>query len=33
MKRVMSTLCAKVVKSKGVVVGPSDFTFNVRGVR
>ncbi|EYE67622.1 hypothetical protein, partial [Bacteroides fragilis] len=32
MKRVMSTLCAKVVKSKGVVVGPSDFTFNVRGV-
>ena len=32
MKRVMSTLCAKVVKSKGVVVGPSDFTFNVHGV-
>ena len=32
MKRVMSTLCAKVVKSKGVVVGPSDFTFKVHGV-
>ena len=32
MKRVMSTLCAKVVKSKGVVVGPSDFTFKVNGV-
>ena len=32
MKRAMSTLCAKVVKSKGVVVGPSDFTFKVHGV-
>ena len=32
MKRVMSTLCAKVIKSKGVVVGPSDFTFKVHGV-
>ncbi|WMI93614.1 hypothetical protein [Bacteroides fragilis] len=32
MKRVMSTLYAKVVKSKGVVVGPSDFTFKVHGV-
>ena len=32
MKRVMSTLCAKVIKSKGVVVGPSDFTFKVNGV-
>ena len=32
MKRVMSTLCAKVVKSKGVVVGPGDFTFKVHGV-
>ncbi|WMI93622.1 hypothetical protein BFGS084_01025 [Bacteroides fragilis] len=32
MKRVMSTLCAKVVKSKGVTVGPSDFTFKVHGV-
>jgi len=32
MKRVMSTLCAKVVKSKGVVVGPNDFTFKVHGV-
>ncbi|WMI93623.1 hypothetical protein BFGS084_01026 [Bacteroides fragilis] len=32
MKRVMSALCAKVVKSKGVVVGPSDFTFKVHGV-
>ena len=32
MKRVMSTLCAKVVKGKGVVVGPSDFTFKVNGV-
>ena len=32
MKRVMSTLCAKVVKSKGAVVGPSDFTFKVNGV-
>ena len=32
MKRVMSTLCAKVVKSKGVTVGPNDFTFKVHGV-
>ena len=32
MKRVMSTLYAKVVKSKGVVVGLSDFTFKVHGV-
>ena len=32
MKRVMSTLYAKVVKSKGVVAGPSDFTFKVHGV-
>ena len=32
MKRVMSTLYAKVVKSKGVVVGLSDFTFKVHAV-
>ena len=32
MKRVMSTLCATVIKSKGVVVDPSDFTFKVHGV-
>ena len=32
MKRVMSTLCATVIKSKGVVVGPSDFTFKVHGI-
>ncbi|GAA6241231.1 hypothetical protein F030043B2_02730 [Bacteroides fragilis] len=32
MKRVMSTLCATVIKSKGVVVGPDDFTFTVHGI-
>ena len=32
MKRVMSTLCAKVVKSKGVTVGPNDFIFKVHAV-
>ena len=32
MKRVMSTLCATVIKSKGVIVDPSDFTFKVHGV-
>ena len=30
MKRVMSTLCATVIK--GVIVDPSDFTFKVHGV-
>ena len=32
MKRVMSTLCATVIKSKGVIVGPDDFTFKVHGI-
>ena len=32
MKRMMSMLCAKVVKSKGVIVGLSNFTFKVHGV-
>ena len=32
MKRVMSTLCAKVVKSKDVTVDSNDFTFKVHGV-
>ncbi|MCM0315193.1 hypothetical protein [Bacteroides fragilis] len=32
MKRVMSTLCATVIKSKGIIVGPDDFTFKVHGI-
>ena len=32
MKRVMSTLCATVIKSKGVIVGPDDFTFKAHGI-
>ena len=32
MKRVMSTLCATVIKSKGVFVSPDDFTFTVHGI-
>ncbi|GAA6241237.1 hypothetical protein F030043B2_02790 [Bacteroides fragilis] len=32
MKRVMSTLCATVIKSKGIFVGPDDFTFKVHGI-
>ncbi len=32
MKRVMSTLYATVIKSKGVFVGSDDFTFKVHGI-
>ncbi|MCM0315181.1 hypothetical protein [Bacteroides fragilis] len=32
MKRVMSTLYATVIKSKGIFVGPDDFTFTVHGI-
>lgn len=32
MKRVMSTLCTKVIKKKGVMVSPKDFIFKVYGV-
>ena len=32
MKRVMSTLCAQVLKNKHVIMGPKDFTVRVHGI-